>query len=332
MRYATNKLKGKGYSMPCRVPRLPLWGLLNEKYGILDRDTYFREQLEQLSTYYYDMSRIYEEYNDSDIIYNLTSWLYKLTIVIKFDYNTDNQPDIYFDHYDNFKLNNDKTKVLSATIVINPMHQTTDDIYQGIYHEIKHIYDHLIIKSTDAFKENLFKELIISKELDIRKLTIYNDNLIYNIDTYSQLMNIIGNFLFNIEKSECSAYLENIDQEYKTTLNDKALILQCLRRGYNNKLIRRLLFRNSLTTNYLQIYLNIEKYINEIIQYKSEFFDDINKEYKQNFNDIYNVNSIQKVLDIYLKRINDVKIRARKLFNDRYENSYFQKICENYSK
>ena len=37
-------------------------------------------------------------------------------------------------------------------------------------------------------------------------------------------MNCISNFLYYIEKSECSAYLENIDNDYKETLNDEEFI------------------------------------------------------------------------------------------------------------
>ena len=92
--------------------------------------------------------------------------------------------------------------------------------------------------------------------------------------------------------------------------------------GYSYQQIKSYMYRNINNGDYLRIYYNIEKYIKDILKLNN--IDYINKKYKQNFKVIYNVDSIQKVLKIYLKRIQKVKEQSLKLFGDRYEKSHLQ--------
>lgn len=137
-------------------------------------------------------------------------------------------------------------------------------------------------------------------------------------------MNCIGNFLYYIEKSECSAYLESIDNDYKDTLNDIDFIFDLRFNGYSVQQIKKILYLNGFTSGYLLFYYNIERYIKDILEIGN--FNNINKDYSQNFKDIYNTNNFRNVLQIYLKRINKVKHQAMKLFNDRYKSSKLYKL------
>jgi len=130
-------------------------------------------------------------------------------------------------------------------------------------------------------------------------------------------MEYFSSFINYVASSEWTAYLENIDNSYKHELNNVKRI-KFLKERYSYIEIKKFIYLNIQSGNFLLIYYNIEKYINDILELK---LDIINKKYQQNFKDIYGVNTIQQVLKIYLKRIQKVKIRAKKIFNNAYKNS-----------
>ena len=65
-------------------------------------------------------------------------------------------------------------------------------------------------------------------------------------------------------------------------------------------------------------------YLKYLIETKN--LETINKLYKDIFKEVYNVNTLEKVIEIYIKRIKKVKEQSMKLFNDRYENSFLQSL------
>lgn len=137
-------------------------------------------------------------------------------------------------------------------------------------------------------------------------------------------MEYFGSFIDYVASSEWTAYLENIDNSYKHELNNVKRI-KFLKEKYPYIQIKKFIYFNIQSGNYLLIYYNIENYINDILELNLNI---INKKYQRNFKDIYGVNTIQQVLKIYLKRIQKVKIRAKKIFNNVYKNSYLEKIIK----
>lgn len=137
-------------------------------------------------------------------------------------------------------------------------------------------------------------------------------------------MEYFSSFIDYVASSEWTAYLENIDNSYKHELNNVKRI-KFLKERYSYIEIKKFIYLNIQSGNFLLIYYNIEKYINDILELN---LDIINKKYQRNFKDIYGVNTIQQVLKIYLKRIQKVKIRAKKIFNNVYKNSYLEKIIK----
>ena len=125
-------------------------------------------------------------------------------------------------------------------------------------------------------------------------------------------MEYFSSFIYYVASSEWTAYLENIDNSYKHELNNVKRI-KFLKERYSYIEIKKFIYLNIQSGNFLLIYYNIEKYINDILELN---LDIINKKYQRNFKDIYGVNTIQQVLKIYLKRIQKVKIRAKKIFNN----------------
>ena len=137
-------------------------------------------------------------------------------------------------------------------------------------------------------------------------------------------MEYFSSFIDYVASSEWTAYLENIDNSYKHELNNVKRI-KFLKERYSYIEIKKFIYLNIQSGNFLLIYYNIEKYINDILELN---LDIINKKYQRNFKDIYGVNTIQQVLKIYLKRIQKVKIRAKKIFNNVYKNSYLEKTIK----
>ena len=137
-------------------------------------------------------------------------------------------------------------------------------------------------------------------------------------------MEYFSSFIDYVASSEWTAYLENIDNSYKHELNNVKRI-KFLKERYSYIEIKKFIYFNIQSGNFLLIYYNIEKYINDILELN---LDIINKKYQRNFKDIYGVNTIQQVLKIYLKRIQKVKIRAKKIFNNVYKNSYLEKTIK----
>ena len=302
----------KGYSYNPRFTMKPYKGLY-EKYGILDRDDNSRLKLESISTKIFNMIKLNNDIDNKEIILtNINKYIKTLKIHITLN---DELNGAVFDIYDNFNINMQQHIVETATILINPRHMSVNSIYYGIYHEIKHIFDYLIQKTTGPLKENIFRDIIFDNWIDNEKFEQYDYTLI--VDDEKTIMNCISNFLYYIEKSECSAYLENIDNDYKETLNDEEFIFQLRFKGFSIKQIKRILYLNRFIGVYLLFYYNIERYIKDIISICT--FNNINKDYSQNFKDIYNTSDFKTVLYIYLKRINKVKHQAMKLFNDRYK-------------
>ena len=137
-------------------------------------------------------------------------------------------------------------------------------------------------------------------------------------------MEYFSSFIDYVASSEWTAYLENIDNSYKHELNNVKRI-KFLKEKYPYIQIKKFIYFNIQSGNYLLIYYNIENYINDILELNLNI---INKKYQRNFKDIYGVNTIQQVLKIYLKRIQKVKIRAKKIFNNVYKNSYLEKTIK----
>lgn len=137
-------------------------------------------------------------------------------------------------------------------------------------------------------------------------------------------MEYFSSFIDYVASSEWTAYLENIDNSYKHELNNVKRI-KFLKEKYPYIQIKKFIYFNIQSGNYLLIYYNIENYINDILELNLNI---INKKYQRNFKDIYGVNTIQQVLKIYLKRIQKVKIRANKIFNNVYKNSYLEKTIK----
>jgi hypothetical protein len=137
-------------------------------------------------------------------------------------------------------------------------------------------------------------------------------------------MEYFSSFIDYVASSEWTAYLENIDNSYKHELNNVKRI-KFLKEKYPYIQIKKFMYFNIQSGNYLLIYYNIENYINDILELNLNI---INKKYQRNFKDIYGVNTIQQVLKIYLKRIQKVKIRAKKIFNNVYKNSYLEKTIK----
>lgn len=137
-------------------------------------------------------------------------------------------------------------------------------------------------------------------------------------------MEYFSSFIDYVASSEWTAYLENIDNSYKHELNNVKRI-KFLKEKYPSIQIKKFMYFNIQSGNYLLIYYNIENYINDILELNLNI---INKKYQRNFKDIYGVNTIQQVLKIYLKRIQKVKIRAKKIFNNVYKNSYLEKTIK----
>lgn len=251
---------------------------------------------------------------------NVFNFIWKLNIVVDSTFNFASvfTPDV------EFKYNYQNHIVEHAVIFINPLNFTNiDSIVSAIYHEIKHIFDHEIRITNDIQqKEVLFRDYLIQiYQLDNSDISLitYNKELIQNNEI--SIMNYFRSFIDYVGYSEWSAYLENIDDNYKHDLNNIRRI-KFLKRKYTYIQIKKFIYLNIQSGNFLLIYYNIEKFINDILTLNN--LNTINQKYKQNFKNIYGVNTIQQVLKIYLKRIKKVKIRARKLFNDRYETSHLK--------
>lgn len=305
-------LNGLSFNCSQRIP------FLYEEYGILDRDSNVKNKLQELSQKFYRISLMYDEYEDIISISNLVSWLDELIIEI----NTEFPYEYVFNVHKEFKIENNKVK--KAVIQINPkIFKNIIDIYSGIYHEIKHIFDVLMLKTEKPFKENVLRGFLI-KDDNIEMFTNYLDFYIDELND-EEIMEFIAKMLIYIEKSECSAYLENIDQEYKDTLNNKELIMNLLYNGYKLNQIKNRLFYNAFTTNYVLIYHNIEKYLNQILERDLKV---INEKYKEIFDNVYNVRTLEKVIKVYLKRIQKVFEQSRKLYSDRYESSFLKQLIE----
>ena len=308
---------GYGYNPRCTMK--PYRGLY-EKFGILDREDNNRRKIESISKDIYNSGNFYNDIDNKEIkLENISKYIKILKIRITL--NEDIKGAV-FDIYDNFNINPQKHIVETATILINPTDMSINLIYSAIYHEIKHIFDALIQETTDVFKENLFRDLIFNDKITDAQFEQYDYTLITPDE--KNIMNCIGNFLYYIEKSECSAYLESIDNDYKDTLNDIDFIFDLRFNGYSVQQIKKILYLNGFTSGYLLFYYNIERYIKDILEIGN--FNNINKDYSQNFKDIYNTNNFRNVLQIYLKRINKVKHQAMKLFNDRYKSSQLYKL------
>lgn len=292
---------------------------LYEQYGILNyNDQSFRLKIETIATGIYDMTKDEKQpYYKEFYVKNVFNFIWKLNIVVDSTFNFAS----VFTPGVEFKYNYQNHIVEHAVIFINPLNFTNiDSIVSAIYHEIKHIFDHAIKITNDIQqKEVLFRDYLVQTyQLDNSEIsfTTYNKNLIQNNEI--SIMNYFKSFIDYVGYSECTAYLENIDDSYKHDLNNIRKI-NFLKRKYTYIQIKKFIYLNIQSGNFLLIYYNIEKFINNILTLNN--LNTINQMYKQNFKDIYGVNTIQQVLKIYLKRIKKVKIRARKLFNDRYETS-----------
>lgn len=298
---------------------------LYEQYGILNyNDQSFRLKIETIATGIYDLIKTEKQpYYKEFYVKNVFNFIWKLNIVVDstFNFTSVFTPEV------EFKYNYQNHIVEHAVIFINPLKFTNiDSIVPAIYHEIKHIFDHTIKITNDIQqKEVLFRDYLIQTyelqdEPEI-SFTTYNKNLIQNNET--SIMYYLSSFIDYVAYSEYTAYLENIDDSYKHDLNNIRRI-KFLKSKYTYTQIKKFIYLNIQSGNFLLIYYNIEKYINDILMMNN--LNIINQKYKQNFNDIYGVNTIQQVLKIYLKRIQKVKIRAKKLFYNRYNNSKFERM------
>lgn len=293
-----------------------------EKYGIIDRDELCRNKIWNISNQIFKLKNILSDNSKNIIVNNVNNWLIKLTIILNKNY----QFDVVFDNNDSFIMSDNK--ISNAIIKINPINfLSVYDIYSCIYHEIKHIYDHLILKIPTQFKELYFQELITSYVFDVNEFAQYDKDIITSDISDYNVLNIIGNMLFYIEKSECTAYLENIDNIYKELLNDKNFIQKLNIPVYSYNNVKKIIYFNTYFGDYVQIYYNIEKYLKDILKQK-ENYESLNNEYKNIIKEIYGVNTFDKLLKIYLKRIHNVKIRINKLFTDRYVGSLLNKMIE----
>lgn len=295
---------------------------LYEQYGILNyNDQLFRLKIETIATGIYDMTKDEKQpYYKEFYVKNVFNFIWKLNIVVD---STGDFASVFTPNVE-FKYNYQKHIVEHAVIFMNPLNFTNiDSIVSAIYHEIKHIFDHTI-KITDDIqqKEVLFRDYLIQtyelQDEPLISFTSYNKSIIENTEV--SIIYYFSSFIDYVAYSEWSAYLENIDDSYKHDLNNIRRI-EFLKNKYKYTYtqIKKFIYLNIQSGNFLLIYYNIEKFINDILTLNN--LDTINKKYKQNFKDIYGVNTIQQVLKIYLKRIQKVKTRARKLFNDRYETS-----------
>lgn len=299
---------------------------LYEQYDILNyEDPTFRLKIEVIATEIYNTTKnATKPYYKEFYVKNVYNFIWKLNIVVDstFNFLSVFTPEV------EFKYNYQNHIVEHAAIFINPLKfYNIDSLVSAIFHEIKHIFDHTITITNDIQqKEVLFRDYLVQEYQLYDKpeitFTSYNKNLIQNNE--SSIMEYFSSFIDYVASSEWTAYLENIDNSYKHELNNVKRI-KFLKEKYPSIQIKKFMYFNIQSGNYLLIYYNIENYINDILELNLNI---INKKYQRNFKDIYGVNTIQQVLKIYLKRIQKVKIRAKKIFNNVYKNSYLEKTIK----
>lgn len=305
---------------------------LFEKYGVLNFDDYSYQvlinQIVQdifqhngaLENIYFNDELVLQEYK---LEYSL-DWCKSLFIF--YDFNNDNVDSFTLTKKEFesdgikplFAIDNNSLSVGSIVIKLNKSANRTQ--LRGILlHEIKHLYYYLKTKiSTDkSNKDILYQEgYEFSDGFDffhyIREY--YRFNNVLDSLSETEFKDIFVYILYYLNLNECRSMIENINNEIRNHINDRYLYLISKRYSHEKDKDLNVTYLIRLSETFA-VYYFILLFLTEI-KTNNRYLRIYNNQFKDDFNDIYGVNSLNKFCDLMIERVNkEIVDKAYKLLN-----------------